>query len=115
MSQSFNKITIIGYLGRDPELKQTPQGKTVCELAVATTERRKEESITTWFRVVFWGSQAEVANRYLAKGRRVYVEGHLRAREWNDREGRARFTLEVQGGDLKFLDSNNEEAMSAQP
>jgi single-strand DNA-binding protein len=76
---SFNKITIVGYLGRGPELRHTPQGTAVCNFSVATTEKRKNargetEEHTTWFRVTAWGRQAEVANEYLAKGRQVYVE-----------------------------------------
>ena len=77
---SFNKITIVGYLGRDPELRYTPQGTAVCNLSVATTEKRRNargetEEHTIWFHVSAWGRQAEVAAEYLAKGRQVYVEG----------------------------------------
>jgi len=70
---SFNKIMIIGYLGRDPELRHTPQGTPVCDFSLATTERRKDRSggiqeVTTWFRVSLFGRQAEVASQYLTKG-----------------------------------------------
>src|SRR5215510_2152514 len=89
---SFNKITIVGYLGRDPELRYTPQGTAVCNFSVATTEKRRNargetEEHTIWFRVTAWGRQAEVANEYLAKGRQVYVDGRLRLEEYTDREG----------------------------
>src|SRR5438034_11698708 len=82
---SFNKIIIVGNLGRDPELRYTPQGTAVCDFSVATNERRKDQSgemkdETTWFKVTFWGRQAEVASQYLTKGRQVYIEGRLRAR-----------------------------------
>jgi len=105
---SFNKITIVGYLGRDPELRYTPQGTAVCKLSVATTERRRgssgeSEEYTTWFRVTVWGRQAELANEYLSKGRQVYVEGRLRMEEYTDREGAQRISLEVNATDIQFL------------
>ncbi|MCS6885587.1 MAG: single-stranded DNA-binding protein [Acidobacteriota bacterium] len=105
---SFNKIIIVGHLGRDPELRYTPQGKPVCDFSVATTDRRRDQNgetkeETTWFRVTFWDRQAEIASQYLAKGRQVYIEGRLRAREWTDREGRVRVTLEVTGTELHML------------
>jgi single-strand DNA-binding protein len=105
---SFNKITIVGYLGRDPELRYTPQGTAVCNFSVATTEKRRNargetEEHTIWFRVTAWGRQAEVANEYLAKGRQVYVEGRLRLEEYTDREGNLRLSAEVNASDIHFL------------
>jgi single-strand DNA-binding protein len=105
---SFNKITIVGYLGRDPEIRYTPQGTAVCNVSVATTERRKNvtgeyEDHTTWFRVTFWNRQAELANEYLAKGRQVYIEGRLRQEEYTDREGNRRTSLEVTATEMQFL------------
>ena len=110
---SFNKITIVGYLGRDPELKTTPQGTALCKFSMATTERKKgatgeQEELTTWFRVTVWGRQAELANEYLSKGRQVYVEGRLRVEEYTDREGNNRSSLEVNATDLQFLGQRNE-------
>ncbi|NOT58647.1 MAG: single-stranded DNA-binding protein [Acidobacteria bacterium] len=110
---SFNKITIVGYLGRDPELKTTPQGTALCKFSVATTERKKgatgeQEELTTWFRVTVWGRQAELANEYLSKGRQVYVEGRLRVEEYTDREGNTRSSLEVNATDLQFLGQRND-------
>ncbi len=114
---SFNKIIIVGNLGRDPELKYTPQGQQVCEFSMATNEKRKtntgelkEES--TWFNVTFWGRQAEIASQYLAKGRQVYVEGRLRAREWTDKDGRQRTNLEVFGTELRLIGSRPNDAMA---
>ena len=112
---SFNKITIVGYLGRDPELRYTPQGTPVCDFSVATTERRKDKSgepqdVTTWFRVSFWGRQAEVASQYLNKGKLVYVEGRLSQREWQDRDGNLRTSLDVNGTDIQFIGPRGEEA-----
>lgn len=105
---SFNKIIIVGYLGRDPELRYTPQGTAVCNISVATTERRKNaageyEDHTTWFRVTLWNRQAELANEYLAKGRQVYIEGRLRLEEYTDREGNKRVSLEVTANEMQFL------------
>jgi single-strand DNA-binding protein len=105
---SFNKITIVGYLGRDPELRYTPQGTALCKMSIATTEKRKSvtgepEEHTTWFRVTAWGRQAELANEYLAKGRQVYVEGRLRLEEYTDREGQKRFSAEVSATEIQFL------------
>jgi single-strand DNA-binding protein len=105
---SFNKITIVGYLGRDPELRYTPQGTAVCNMSIATTEKRRDasgetEEHTIWFRVTAWGRQAELAAEYLAKGRQVYVEGRLRREEYTDREGVQRTSLEVNASDIQFL------------
>ena len=88
---SFNKITIVGYLGRDPVLRYTPTGQAVCDFSVATTEKRGGNAggdapeITTWFRITLWGKQAETANQYLSKGKQVYVEGRLRQNEYATR------------------------------
>src|SRR5688572_7626645 len=106
---SFNKITIVGYLGRDPELRYTPTGTAVCDVSIATTERRKgrgggdPEETTTWFRVTMWGRQAEVASQYLRKGRLVYVEGRLSQREQTRKDGTTRTSLEVHATDLQFV------------
>ena len=105
---SFNKITIVGYLGRDPELRYTPQGTAVCNFSVATTEKRKnargeQEEHTIWFRIAAWGRQAELVAEYLVKGKQVYVEGRLRREEYTDREGIQRTSLEVNASDIHFL------------
>lgn len=107
---SFNKITIVGNLGRDPELRYTPQGTAVCSFTMATNEKRKDKSgmpqdFTTWFRVTVWGKQAETVSKYLSKGRSVYVEGRLHIEEWQDRDGKQRYTLEVNSTDVHFIDS----------
>ena len=111
---SFNKIIIVGYLGRDPEIRYTPQGEAVCNFSVATTERRKDQAgemqdVTTWFRITVWRRQAEIANQYLSKGKQVYVEGRLRQAEYTDRDGNRRATLEVTASDIQFLGSKGEE------
>ena len=111
---SFNKITLVGNLGRDPELRYTPQGTPVCSFTMATNERRKDKSgefqdQTTWFRVTLWGRQAETASQYLTKGRPVYIEGRLRIEEWTDRDGKPRYTLEVHATDMQFIGGRGDE------
>jgi single-strand DNA-binding protein len=105
---SFNKIILVGNLGRDPELRYTPQGTPVCSFTMATNERRKDrtgemQDQTTWFRVTLWGPRAETASQYLTKGRPVYIEGRLRVEEWTDRDGKPRYTLEVNATDMQFI------------
>jgi len=112
---SFNKIILVGNLGRDPELRYTPQGTPVCSFTMATNERRKDragetQDVTTWFKVTLWGRQAETASQYLTKGRPVYIEGRLRVEEWTDRDGRQRHTLEVQATDMQFIGGRGEDA-----
>lgn len=111
---SFNKIIIVGYLGRDPELRYIPDGTPVCDFTVATTERRKDKSgetqeVTTWFRVTAWRRLAELASQYLSKGRQVYLEGRLTQREYQDRDGNTRFSLEVNASDIHFIGSRGDE------
>ena len=106
---SFNRIILVGNLGKDPELRYTPQGNPVCSFSLATNERRRASSggeqtdITTWFRVTLWGRQAETAAQYLQKGRPVYIEGRLRLEEYTDKEGKTRHSLEVAATDLQFI------------
>lgn len=111
---SFNKIILVGNLGRDPELRYTPQGTPVCSFSLATNERRKDRSegndITTWFRVTLWGRQAETASQYLTRGRAIYVEGRLRVEEWTDRDGKQRHTLEVHATDMQFIGGNKSDS-----
>ena len=107
---SFNKIVVVGNLGRDPELRYTAQGTAVCSFTMATNEKRKDKNgmqqdFTTWFRVTVWGKQAETVSKYLSKGRSVYVEGRLHVEEWTDKEGKPRHTLEVNASDVHFIDS----------
>ncbi|HEY0078448.1 MAG TPA: single-stranded DNA-binding protein [Pyrinomonadaceae bacterium] len=106
---SFNKIIVVGNLGRDPELRFTPQGTPVCTFSVASNERRKDrtgeqQDLTTWFRVTVWGKQAEAVSKYLTRGRSVYVEGRLHVEEWTDKEGKQRYTLELNANDVQFID-----------
>lgn len=114
---SFNKIILVGNLGRDPELRYTPQGTPVCSFTMATNEKRKDKAgemqdVTTWFRITLWGRQAEAASQYLTKGRPVYIEGRLRIEEWTDRDSKQRYTLEVHATDMQFIGSRGDEGAS---
>lgn len=106
---SLTKIMLIGNLGTDPEMRFTPSGTPVASFSLATNRaytapdgERKQE--TEWFRVSAWRKQAESCNQFLTKGQRVYVEGSLRTRTWEDRDGQRRVTLEVNADRVLFLD-----------
>ncbi len=105
---SFNKIIIVGNLGKDPELRYTPQGTAVCNFSVATNEKKRDkggdvQDVTTWFKVTLWDKRAETASKYLTKGSSIYIEGRLKVEEWTDRDGKGRYTLEVQATDMQFI------------
>ena len=115
---SFNRIAIVGYLGRDPELRYTPDGTPVCNFSIATTERRKDKSgelqeLTTWFQVALFGRQAENVKEYLSKGSHVWLEGSLTLNQRTDRDGAPRVNVEVRGSDIKFLSGSREKAAIA--
>lgn len=109
-----NRATILGYLGRDPELRHTQSGEAVCNFSVATNETwtdksgEKQERVE-WHQVVAWGRLAESCAEYLTKGRQVYVEGHLQTREWEDKEGQKRFTTEINALNVQFLGGGQSE------
>lgn len=105
---SFSKITVIGNLGRDPELRYTPAGDAVCDFSVAVNDRKRDKAgefqdLTTWYKVTLWRKLAENASKYLTKGKQVYVEGRLSVEEWTDRDSNKRFSLVIQGSDVQFL------------
>lgn len=109
---SYNKITLIGNLGRDPELRYTPGGKAVCDFSLATAEKSGGQERTTWFKVTIWGQRAEMLGQYVAKGSQVYVEGRLQLDEYTDREGAKRVTLNVTASEVQFLDRRVERTES---
>lgn len=114
---SFNKIIIVGNLGRDPELRYTPQGIAVCDFSMATNERKRDKSgemqeVATWFRVTLWRNQAENAAKYLKKGSQVYIEGRLSLEEWTDRDGNTRQTLQVNASEMHFIGSRSDASSS---
>jgi len=105
---SVNKVIIIGNLGRDPEMRYLPSGDAVANLRVATTDKYKDKSgdmqeVTEWHSVAFFGKIAEVCGQYLKKGSQVYVEGSLRTRKWQDKEGNDRYTTEIRGDRMQML------------
>jgi single-strand DNA-binding protein len=108
---SVNKVIIVGNLGRDPEVRYTPSGAAVCNVSVATTrnwknkESGERQEETEWHRVVFYDRLAEIAGEYLKKGRSVYVEGRLKTRKWQDKEGKDQYTTEVIATDMQMLGS----------
>src|ERR1700754_1004771 len=107
---SFNKVIIVGNLGRDPELRYTAQGTPVCTFSVATNERRKDrngemQDHTTWFRITLWNRLAETASQYLQKGKQVYIEGRLRVEEYIDRDGKPRHSDEVLATEMQCIES----------
>ena len=108
---SVNKALIIGNLGQDPEIKYTQSGSPVANLSVATSERWKDKSTgdqkeqTEWHRVVVFGRLAEIAEQYLKKGSKVFIEGKIQTRDWEDSEGRKRYTTEVVAREMTMLDS----------
>ena len=114
MAGSYNKIIIIGNLGRDPEMKYLPSGDPVADFSVATSERRsiqgQQQEQTTWFRVAAFGKLAETCHQYLHKGSYVYLEGSLSQREYTDREGNQRQSLEVRAREMRMLDRRGEQS-----
>ena len=106
---SVNKVILMGNLGRDPEVRYSPDGAAVCNVSIATTsswkdknsgERREE---TEWHRVVFYNRLAEIAGEYLKKGRPVYVEGRIKTRKWQNKEGVDQYTTEVVADNMQLL------------
>lgn len=103
-----NKAMIIGRLGKDPELKYTQSGSAVCNFSVATSDNwtdkdgNKQED-TQWHRIVIYGNQAESCNQYLLKGKQVYVEGKIKTRDWENKEGKKVYTTEIIANSVKFL------------
>jgi single-strand DNA-binding protein len=108
---SVNKVILIGNLGRDPEVRYTPSGSAVCNVSVATTRNWKnrdsgeKQEETEWHRVVFYDRLAEIAGEYLKKGRPVYVEGRLKTRKWQDKEGKDNYTTEIVADQMQLLGS----------
>ncbi len=104
---SVNKVILVGNLGKDPEVRFTPGGKAVCKFPLATTERwgtddgRQER--TEWHNIVVWGRSAENCGQYLAKGRQIYLEGSLRSRSYDDKEGNKRYVTEIIAQRVQFL------------
>jgi single-strand DNA-binding protein len=112
--KSVNKVILLGNLGKDPEVKYTPQGTPVAKLALATNERYKDkdgqwQDRTEWHNVVLWQRLAEIAGEYLKKGGKVYIEGRLQTRSWDDKQtGQKKYMTEVVASDLVLLGGRGE-------
>ena len=109
MARGINKVIIVGHLGADPETRAMPSGTTVANIRVATTESWKDrqsgdqQERTEWHNIALFGRTAEVAAEYLRKGSQVYIEGRLRTRKWQDKQGNDRYTTEIVANDMQML------------
>jgi single-strand DNA-binding protein len=110
MARGINKVILVGNLGQDPETRYLPAGNAVTNITVATSETWKDKQTgqpqerTEWHRVVFFNRLAEIAGEYLKKGAKIYVEGSLRTRKWQDQSGQDRFTTEIVAAEMQMLD-----------
>jgi single-strand DNA-binding protein len=105
---SINKVTLIGNLGKDPEMRYMPSGEAIANLTLATTDNWKDKTgakqeKTEWHRISMFGRIAEVAGEYLKKGSSVYIEGRLQTRKWQDKDGQDRYTTEIVANEMKML------------
>ena len=111
MARGVNKAILVGNLGRDPEVRYSPNGQAVANVTLATSESWKDKTSgekqekTEWHRVVFFGRLAEIAGEYLKKGAQIYVEGRLQTRKWTDKDGHDRYTTEIVANDMQMLGS----------
>ena len=116
---SLNKVILVGNLGADPENRYMPNGDAVANIRLATTESWKDKAtgekreITEWHRVVFYRKLAEIVGQYLKKGSAVYVEGRIRTRKWQDKEGQERYTTEIEANEMQMLGSRSGAGASA--
>jgi single-strand DNA-binding protein len=130
MARGINKVILVGNLGKDPETRSLPSGEAVANVTVATSESWKDKATgeqkdkTEWHNVVFFRRLAEIAGQYLKKGSQVYIEGKLRTRKWQDKEGKDRYTTEIVADEMQMLGGkpggasgggNNERAGSSAP
>lgn len=118
MARGVNKVILIGSLGNDPEIRYTGDGKAIANLSLATSEswndkqsgEKKEK--TEWHRVVAFGKLAEIIGEYVKKGSKVYIEGKLQTRKWQDKGGETRYTTEISAYDLQMLDSKGQSSQA---
>jgi single-strand DNA-binding protein len=121
MARGINKVILIGNLGNDPEVRYTPNGSAVANITLATSETWRDKQSgelqdrTEWHRVVFFGRLAEIVGEYLRKGSKIYVEGSLRTRKWQDKNGVDRYTTEIIANEMHMLDSRSSSANSNHP
>ena len=117
---SVNKVILVGNLGADPETRYMPNGDAVANIRLATTESWKDKAsgekkeITEWHRVVLYRKLGEIAGQYLKKGSAVYIEGRIRTRKWQDKEGQERYTTEIEANEMQMLGGKSDRSESAQ-
>ena len=117
----INKAILVGNLGKDPEMRYTPNGVAVCSFPMATSETYKDRNTgervtqTEWHNIVIWRGMAETAEKYLRKGSQVYIEGKIKTRSWEDQQGSKRYTTEVVADVMQLLDRPNSSGGAAPP
>ena len=115
MARGINKVILVGNVGNAPEVRQTTEGNAIATLSLATSETWKDKQTgekqekTEWHRVVFFRQLAEIVGKYVRKGSKLYIEGSLRTRKWQDQQGIDRYTTEIVANDMQMLDSRNDE------
>jgi single-strand DNA-binding protein len=121
MARGVNKVILVGNLGKDPEVRYSPNGQAVANVTIATSESWKDKNTgdkqerTEWHRIVFFGRLAEIAGEYLKKGAQIYVEGRLQTRKWQDKEGKDRYTTEIVANEMQMLGSRGGAGMPSEP
>jgi single-strand DNA-binding protein len=121
MARGINKVILVGNLGQDPETRYMPSGKAVTNLRLATSDSWKDKQTgeqreqTEWHSIVMYDRLAEIAAEYLRKGSQIYVEGRLKTRKWQDKEGRDRYTTEIVANEMQMLGSRGGERPGAEP
>jgi single-strand DNA-binding protein len=115
MARGINKVILVGNVGNAPEVRQTTEGNAITTLSLATSETWKDKQTgekqekTEWHRVVFFRQLAEIVGKYVRKGSKLYIEGSLRTRKWQDQQGIDRYTTEIVANDMQMLDSRHDE------
>jgi single-strand DNA-binding protein len=121
MARGINKVILVGNLGQDPETRYMPSGKAVTNLRLATSDSWKDKQTgeqreqTEWHSIVMYDRLAEIAAEYLRKGSQIYVEGRLKTRKWQDKEGRDRYTTEIIAAEMQMLGSRGGERTGSEP
>ena len=122
MSRGVNKVILVGNLGKEPEVRFTPEGNAIANVVVATSESWRDKTSgdvqdrTEWHRIVFFSRLAEIVGEYLHKGSKIYIEGSLRTRKWTDRDNNERYTTEIVASEMHMLDRKGEQDMpTSQP
>ncbi len=115
---SVNKVILIGYLGKDPEIRYTPSGVAVANFSIATSEKWKDkqgeqQEKTEWHNIVAWKKLGEICGEYLSRGQQVYIEGRLQTRAWEDRDGNKKYTTEIVANQMKMLGKSSTAAKPA--